>query len=136
VKDVPKPLDVKIDASVTGTAGSPLDIDHTSTIAFGPFVAALSGTITEKDGNVRVDVLAKAHAIPCATLARAEAKTMGNFGQMLTALGQALRPVAIVGAVNATCAVQWDSGKPDETSITWVTRETCGLSIFGTEPAK
>jgi hypothetical protein len=136
VKDVPKPIDVKIDATVTGTAGRPLDIDHTSTIAFGPFVAGLSGTITEKDGNVRVDVLAKANPIPCATLARAEAKTMGNFGQMLAALGQAVSPVRIVGAVNATCALQWDSGKPDETSITWVARETCGLSIFGTEPAK
>jgi hypothetical protein len=136
VKDVPKPVDVKIDATVTGTAGRPLDIDHTSTIAFGPFVAGLTGTITEKDGNVRLDVLAKANPIPCATLARAEAKTMGNFGQMLTALGQAVSPFSIVGAVNATCAVQWDSGKPDETSITWVARETCGLSIFGTGPAK
>jgi hypothetical protein len=99
-------------------------------------VAGLTGTITEKDGNVRLDVLAKATPIPCATLARAEAKTMGNFGQMLAALGQAVSPVRIVGAVNATCALQWDSGKPDETSITWVARETCGLSIFGTEPAK
>ena len=56
VKDVPKPLDVKIDASVTGTAVSPLDIDHTSTIAFGPFVAGLSGTVTEKDGKKMIDV--------------------------------------------------------------------------------
>ena len=131
VKDVPKPLDVKANVSVSGALGSTLDIDQTSTISFGPFVAGLSGTVTAKDGNVRVDVLAKATPIPCATLARAELKTMGNFGQMLSALGQDNGIVRIIGSVNASCAVQWDSGKPEETSVTWVAKETCGLSLFG-----
>ena len=45
MKDIPKPLDVKIDGGLSGMLGSPLDLDRTSTIAFGPFVAGLSGTV-------------------------------------------------------------------------------------------
>ena len=136
VKDVPKPVDLKIDASVSGTLGSPLDIDKTSTIAFGPFVAQLSGTVTPKGGNVRVDALAKANPLPCATLARAEAKTMGTFGAMLTALGQVPGVPKLLGNVSATVSVKWDSAAPDTTDIEWIARETCGLSIFGSDTAK
>lgn len=136
VKDAPKPVDLKIDASVSGTLGSPLDIDKTSTIAFGPFVAQLSGTVTPKAGNVRVDALAKANPLPCATLARAEAKTMGTFGAMLTALGQAPGVPRLIGNVSATVSVKWDSAAPETTDIAWIARETCGVSIFGSDTAK
>ena len=132
IKDVPKPVDVKIDGGASGEMGAPLDIDRTTTIAFGPFVAPVSGTITPIGGNLRVDALAKANPIPCAQLARAEAKTMGSFASMLAALGTS--PTSLVhlnGNVNASVTVKWDSGDPDATDIDWVARETCGVSIFG-----
>ncbi|MBX3228070.1 MAG: serine/threonine protein kinase [Labilithrix sp.] len=130
VKDLKKPIDVKIEGGVSGIAGQPLDIDS-MLVSFGPFSAVVTGTITPDKGNLRVDALAKANPIPCEKLARMEAKTMGSFVQMLQAFGESTGALRIRGEVNASCAVKYDSADPDATSVTWLAKETCGLSIFG-----
>ena len=120
-----------MNVGVSGQVGQPLDIDHGSNIAFGPFVAALSGTVTATSSGVRFDAIANAATIPCATLTRAKPETMGSFATMMTALGQVVAGLKVTGNVALSASVKYDTADPSSTSVTWLAKETCGLSIFG-----
>lgn len=131
VAGVPKPLDVMTTIGLEGPPGQTLDIQHGSNIQFGPFNAQLTGTVTTQVNGLRVDAIATAATISCATLTRAQSNTMGSFTAMMGALGQAVTGLKPIGNVSLSASLKYDTSDPSATSVTWLAKETCGLSIFG-----
>ena len=131
VAGAPKPIDVMTTLGVSGKTGQPLDIDRTSSIAFGPFTAGVTGTVTPQKGSLRIDAIATALTLPCNTLTRAKSETMTNFATMMGALGQAVTGISVRGNISLSASLKYDTSDPKATSVTWLAKETCGLSIFG-----
>jgi hypothetical protein len=67
----------------------------------------------------------------CEKLAKAEAKSLGALASTLQAIGQSTGAFRVTGTVNASGVVKYDSAHPEEASLTWLAKETCGVSIFG-----
>jgi serine/threonine-protein kinase len=123
-------LDVRAEGSAAGQAGKPLELQRT-TVTVGPFVAGVTGTIALHDSGVRVDAMFKTLPLTCAALARAEAKKLGPLVQTLQAIGQSTGALRVVGNVNVSGVVTYDTASPEDASVTWTAKETCGVSIFG-----
>ncbi|MBX3189861.1 MAG: serine/threonine protein kinase [Labilithrix sp.] len=130
IKGIKTPLDVKIEGTAAGPVGKPLELEKTS-VTVGPFVAAVAGTITGTDRGFRLDASWRTTPIPCERLARAEVKSLGPIAAALQELARATGAVRVIGTAHASGLVKYDTSAPDEGSFTYVTRETCGLSIFG-----
>ncbi len=124
------PVDIRLDVSAAGPVGKPLEFDKT-TASLGPFVAFVNGTIQPSDHGVRVDATFRTIPMACSKVAAAEAKTWGPLAATLQALGQTTGALRVTGNVNASGTVKYDSESPEDAHIDWLTKETCGVSIFG-----
>ncbi len=123
-------VDVSLQGSASSTGGKPFELEKT-TVTVGPFVAGVSGTVTPHEQGLRLDAMFKTLPMPCERLARAEAKNMGPLAATLQAFGQSTGALRVTGAVNASGVVKYDTAQPDEASVAWLAKETCGVSIFG-----
>jgi hypothetical protein len=56
---------------------------------------------------------------------------MGPLLGTIQALGQSTGAVRVVGNLNASGLVKFDTDNPGGASVTWVATETCGVSLFG-----
>lgn len=110
-----------------GEPDKPVDLVN-STLVYGPFTADLTGKIAY-DRGLRGDVLWKAKPMPCASLARAEARQkLGAAAPVLDALfGNAVR---VTGNVNVQGTYRFDLSELEKASLTFQTRDTCGVSLF------
>jgi hypothetical protein len=124
------PLDMKLTGSLDGVPGKPLTFEKT-TMTIGPFVVVIQGNITPADLGFRVDATWKTLPIPCEKIVRAEAKTWGGLASMIQELAHTTGVARVTGTASASGLVLYDTTTPDTGSITWQTKESCGLSIFG-----
>lgn len=127
---LPGAIDVRADGGGTASAGKPFTLEKTS-VTVGPFLANVTGTVTPHDGNLRLDAAFKTLPMPCERLVSAEAKRLGTWTATLQALGEATRALRVTGTVNASGLVKFDTASPKEGGVTWLAKETCGVSIFG-----
>lgn len=124
------PIDVRLAGSASGAPGKPLDLVKT-TVTVGPFLANVTGTITPTDAGFRLDAGWRTQPLSCEKLVRAEAKSLGPIASALQDIAHRTGAARVTGTANASGLVKYDSKIPDEAAITFVTREACGLSIFG-----
>ena len=128
-KELSRRLDVRIDLSLGGTRGQPLDLDKT-TVSMGPIVAAVTGTVDVRDLALRVDAIFRSVPLTCDRLAKLGVKAI--FGSdIANALPPLPQPFRVTGAVSVSGVVKYDSSAPAGASVSWLARETCGVSIFG-----
>lgn len=130
LKGMKAPVDVKVDGAFAGAPGKPLDLDRT-TVSVGPFVANVAGTITPTELGFRADTTWRTQPIPCERLVRAEVKSWGTFAATLQEIVQRTGAVKVTGSAYAAGTFSWDSRAPEDAALTFTTRESCGLSIFG-----
>ncbi len=130
LKALKSPIDVKIEGFASGMPGKPLDLEKT-TLTLGPIVANVTGAITPTDLGFRLDAAWRTLPISCEKLARAEAKSMGPVAAAIQDLAHSTGAARVTGTANASGLVKYDTKTPDEGTTTIVTREACGLSIFG-----
>jgi serine/threonine protein kinase len=123
-------LDVHVEGGASSTEGKPYQLEKT-TVTVGPFVAGVSGTVTPHERGFRLDALFKTLPMPCERLVRMEAQSMGTFAATLQALGQTTGALRVTGSVNASGVVKYDTAAPEDAGVTWLAKETCGVSIFG-----
>ncbi|MBX3208712.1 MAG: protein kinase [Labilithrix sp.] len=123
-------LEVRVEGAAASADGKPFDLTKTSVVV-GPFTAGVTGTVTPHARGFRVDAMFKTIPMPCERLARAEAKNMGPLAATLQALGQTTGALRVTGAVNAAGVVTYDTAEPEGATLTWMAKETCGVSIFG-----
>ena len=130
LKALKAPVDVKIEGAAAGLPGKPLDLEKT-TVTLGPFLANVTGTITPTDLGFRFDAAWRTLPILCEKLARAEARSMGPIAAALQEIAHTTGTARVTGTANASGLLKYDTRTPDEGSATLLTREACGLSIFG-----
>ena len=123
-------VDVKLEGTASGMPGKPLDLEKT-TVTLGPFVANVTGTITTTDLGFRLDAAWRTLPISCEKLARAEAKSMGPIAAAIQDIAHATGAARVTGTAHGAGVVKYDTKTPDTATMTLVTREACGLSIFG-----
>ncbi len=124
------PVDLKIEGSASGLPGKPIDLEKT-TATIGPFTANVTGTITPSDTGFRLDAAWRTLPIPCEKLVRAEAKSMGAIAAALQEIAHSTGAARVTGTAQGSGVVKYDSKSPDEGSMTFMTKEACGLKIFG-----
>jgi hypothetical protein len=124
------PVDVKIEGAAAVLPGKPLDLEWT-TLTLGRFLANVTGTLTPTDLGFRLDASWRTLPISCEKLARAEAKALGPIAAALQEMARKSGVARVTGTANASGLVKYDTKIPDDGTVTFVTRETCGLSIFG-----
>jgi len=124
------PVDVRLEGGASGLPGRPLDLEKT-TATIGPFVASVTGTVTPTSHGFRVDAAWRTQPIACEKLARAEAKSMGAIAAALQEVAHATGAIRVTGQAHAAGLVKYDTRAPDDASLTFQARETCGLAIFG-----
>jgi hypothetical protein len=129
-KGFARPVDIHLEGAATAPPDKPFELEKTS-VRVGPFVAAVNGTIALHARGARVDALFRTAPVPCGELARAEAQNMGPLAATLEALGTSTGALRVTGVVNASGVVKYDTAAPDEASVEWLAKETCGVSIFG-----
>ncbi|HSO37020.1 MAG TPA: serine/threonine-protein kinase [Labilithrix sp.] len=130
LKALKAPVDAKVEGFASGMPGKPLDFEKT-TATVGPFVANVTGTITSTDLGFRLDAAWRTVPLPCERLVRAEARSMGPIAAALQELAHTSGAARVTGTANASGLVKYDTKTPDEATSTLVTRDTCGLSLFG-----
>jgi hypothetical protein len=130
VEGFASPIDIHVDANVVGVLGEPLSIERTNATV-GPFVAAVGGVATASAEGLRLDLNFKTVPVPCSNIARAQAKSVGPFAELLRGLGERTGAVRVTGSVYASGSATYDTAAPGARSVVWTTRETCGLSFFG-----
>ncbi len=123
-------IDVHVEGGASSSADKPFELEKTS-VSVGPFVAGVTGTVVPHARGLRLDAMFRTIPIPCERLARAEAKNMGPLVATLQALGQSTGALRVTGQVNASGAVKLDTAALEEATVTWLAKETCGVSIFG-----
>jgi serine/threonine protein kinase len=124
------PVDLKVEASVNGEPGKPLVITH-SAVNVGPFAGYLLGTVTPHDHALRLDAAWKTLPIPCEQLAKGEAAKFGPFAATLQELGQSTGAIRVTGNARAAGQVSLDTASLEAATVTFQTRESCGVSLFG-----
>jgi hypothetical protein len=130
-KGLSGPIDIRTEGTAKNVAGKPFELAKT-TVTLGPFVAGVTGTVTPHSGTAfRLDGLFKTTPLPCEHLARSQAEKMGTIAATLQALGQTTGALRVTGAVNASGIVKFDTAEPETATLTWLAKETCGVSIFG-----
>jgi serine/threonine protein kinase len=124
------PVNIKAVGSATGAADKPLELEKTIVLV-GPFSAGVSGNVALHDRGIRLDAVFKSLPMTCASLAKDQAKNMGPFVEALQAIGQSTGALRVTGNVNVSGVVKYDTAEPEEANVTWLAKETCGVSIFG-----
>ncbi len=130
LKALKTPVDAKVEGFASGLPGKPLDLEKT-TATVGPFVASVTGTIVPSELGFRLDAAWRTVPIPCEKLVRAEAKSLGPLAAALQELAHNSGAARVTGSAVASGIVKYDTKTPDDATSTLVTRETCGLSLFG-----
>jgi serine/threonine protein kinase len=130
VKGFAGPTDIHVEGAAKGSTGKPLDLEKT-TATVGPFVAAFTGTLLPRPDGFRVDATWKTDPIPCQKLAKAEANKMGAIVEALQDLAQRTGAARVTGTAYASGLLRYDTKTPDDVGVTWTTKETCGVSLFG-----
>ncbi|MEA2747817.1 MAG: hypothetical protein QOI41_1960 [Myxococcales bacterium] len=130
LKGLKAPVDVKVEGQASGLPGKPLDLIQT-TATIGPFLANVTGSITPTDLGFRVDAAWRTLPISCEKLAKAEAKALGPVAAAIQELARSTGAARVTGKAEASGLVKYDTKTPDVATTTLVTREACGLSIFG-----
>ena len=130
VKGFAGPVDIRVEGGAKGSAGKPLELDKV-TATVGPFVAAFTGTLITRSDGFRVDATWKTDPIPCQKLAKAEANKMGPIIEAIQDLAQRTGAARVTGTANASGLLRYDTKMPDDVGVTWTTKDTCGVSIFG-----
>ncbi len=128
--NVKTPVDLKLAANLEGAAGKPLYFERT-TLTVGPFVVLVDGTLTPADLGFHLDATWKTQPIPCEKIVRAEAKNWGPLASMIQDLAHTTGVARVTGTASASGLVTYDTSAPDEAQMTWLTKESCGLSLFG-----
>ncbi|MBX3200231.1 MAG: hypothetical protein KF894_18995 [Labilithrix sp.] len=123
-------IDVHLEGTAASEGGKPLELAKTN-ITVGPFVAGVTGTVTPHAGGFQLDAMFKTLPMPCEQLARSEAKNMGPLAATLQAIGESTGALRVTGAVNASGVVAYDTAAPEAATLSWMAKETCGVSIFG-----
>ncbi len=126
-----KPYDLKVKGGLSGAdVKKPLSIVKT-TAELGPFFTHVTGTVTPKEGGVRIDAAFEAvDGISCDRVARAEAQRLGTLGKVLSDLARATGIVAVTGTVRIRGTFVFDSDEPTKRNLAWQARDTCGLALF------
>ena len=130
LKGVKQPIDIKVEGTASGLPGKPMDFDKTS-VTLGPFVALVTGAITPTDPGFRLDASWRTVPIPCDRIVKAEATKIGPMAAALHEIAAATGVAKVTGNATATGLVKYDTHTPDDATLTFTTRDTCGLSIFG-----
>lgn len=130
VKGFSGPTDIHIEGAAKGTVGRPLDLERT-TVTVGPFVALFTGTFLPRPDGFRIDATWKTEPIACEKLARAEANKMGPIIEAIQDLAQRTGAARVTGTANASGLLRYDTKNPEDIGVTWTTKDTCGVSIFG-----
>jgi serine/threonine protein kinase len=130
VKGFSGPVDVRIEGAAKGSAGRPLDLERTS-VTVGPFIAWFTGTLLPRSDGFRVDAMWKTQPIACEKLAKAEANKMGSIIEAIQDLAQRTGAARVTGTANASGLFRYDTKTPDDVGVTWTTKDTCGVTIFG-----
>ena len=123
-------VDVKVEGSASGLPGKPLDLVQT-TATIGPFVANVTGSITPAELGFRLDAAWRTLPISCEKLVKAEAKSLGPVAAAIQELARSTGAARVTGKAEASGIVKYDTKTPDVATTTLVTKEACGLSIFG-----
>jgi serine/threonine-protein kinase len=129
-KGLPNAIDVKLEGGGSAPPGKPFELEKT-TLAVGPFTAKITGTITPHDEDLRLDAAFKTVPMSCERLAASEAKRMGPLAETIQVFGEVTRAIRVTGTVNASGTVKYDTANPTEARLTWLAKETCGVSFFG-----
>lgn len=124
------PLDVKLEGGLSGLPGKALDLVRTSA-SFGPFVANVNGTVTPYEGGLVLDASFRTVPLPCADFALAEAKKLGPLAATIQEIAHKTGAVRVTGTALASGIMKYDTKSPDDATVAFTTRETCGLSLFG-----
>lgn len=124
------PLDMKLEGGLSGLPGKALDLVHT-TASFGPFLANVNGTVTPYDGGLVLDASFRTVPLACSDFARAEAKKLGPLAATIQEIAHKTGAVRVTGNAQASGIVKYDTKSPDDATVAFTTRETCGLSLFG-----
>jgi hypothetical protein len=130
LKSLKAPIDLKLTGNATGLPGKPLDFDKTS-VTLGPFTAGVTGSITPTDLGFRLDATWRTAPVACEKLARAEARTLGPIAAALQDLAHTTGAARVTGTAQGAGIIAYDTKAPDEGTVTFVSKEACGLSIFG-----
>lgn len=130
LKGVKQPIDIKLEGMASGLPGKPMDFDKTS-VTIGPFVALVTGAITPTDPGFRLDATWRTVPIPCDKIAKAEAKNIGPMALAIHEIAASTGLAKVTGTATATGLVKYDTKTPDDATLTFTTRDTCGIQIFG-----
>jgi tRNA A-37 threonylcarbamoyl transferase component Bud32 len=130
LKGLKSPVDMKIEGAASGLPGRPLELEK-ATVTLGPFVANVTGSVAATDLGFRLDATWRTAPISCEKLARAEAKSMGPIAAAIQDIARATGAARVTGTAQGSGVVKYDTRTPDQGSLTFMTREACGLSIFG-----
>ena len=130
LRGVKGPVDVKLEGTASGIPGRPLELEKT-TATLGPFLANVTGTLTPTDLGFRLDAAWRTLPIPCEKLARAEATSLGPIAAAIQDIARTTGAARVTGSAQASGLVKLDTKTPDSSTMTFTTREACGLSIFG-----
>ena len=101
------------------------------TVSVGPLTAGVTGVVALQETGLRLDATFKTVPIACERLAREEAKRIGPLTATLQALGQSTGALKVTGMFNALGVLKYDTAEPDRTTVSWLAKETCGVSLFG-----
>ncbi len=125
------PVPLRIDANASGIPGKPLDLEK-STVAVGPFVANVSGTVEVGIAGTRIDSTWKVGPIPCERLAKAKVEAEGGaLAAALQDFGQITGIARVTGTATANGSFLLDTSAPEPVVLATRTHETCGLRLFG-----
>lgn len=124
------PVDLKIEGSASGAPGKPLDLEKT-VATVGPFTANVTGTITPNDTGFRLDAAWRTLPISCEKLVRAEAKSLGPIAAALQDIAHSTGAARVTGTAQGSGVVRYDTKTPDDATMTFLSKEACGLKIFG-----
>jgi hypothetical protein len=127
---LPGTYDVHLQGVARAQPGRPFELSKT-TLKAGPIAAAVDGTITPSGRSLRLDATFRTSPIACERIARAGAENAGPLASGLLALGQSTGALRVKGTLNASGTVHFDTAAPRAASVAWLTREACGVSIFG-----
>jgi hypothetical protein len=130
LKGLKAPIDLQLTGNATGLPGRPLDFDRTS-VTLGPFTAGVTGSVTPTELGFRLDATWRTAPIACEKLARAEARTLGPIAAALQDLAHKTGAARVTGTAQGAGIIAYDTKSPDEGTVTFVSKEACGLSIFG-----
>jgi len=125
------PTDVHVQGGASGVSGKPLDLDKGTQVTVAPFVIAVSGTLDPRSDGLGLDATWRTQPIACEKLVRAEASKLGPIVEMIQDIAHKTGAARVTGTANAAGVARWDTKAPGDLAVTFTTKDTCGISLFG-----